>query len=322
MILHTEHLTIGYGKKAVQSDLNLTAARGSLICLLGTNGCGKSTLLRTLSCLQPSLAGAVLIDGKNVETMSAAERALLFSLVLTDVVSVEALRVRDLVAMGRTPYTGWLGKLSPDDVSVVERAIADVNLAHKSECFLHELSDGEKQRAVIAKALAQDTPLVLLDEPTAHLDLPNRIEIMLLLRRLASETQKCFILSMHELELAVQVADCILLMSPQGVVTGVPEDLMLNGYFQACFGTQHFCFDERDGHFSVNHATKQIFVSVKGDERRAAWLVAALKRLGVQVVEHSEITIEATANEFLFLGKSYKTIAQVLEALKTKGDFC
>ena len=134
--------------------------------------------------------GGIFINDKDVSVLKASERALLFSLVLTDIINVENCRVYDLVALGRTPHTGWFGNLSLADRDIVQRSIADVNLSHKDSDFLQELSDGEKQRAVIAKALAQDTPLVLLDEPTAHLDLPNRIEIMLLLKRLAEETGK------------------------------------------------------------------------------------------------------------------------------------
>lgn len=313
--LETKCLSIGYAKKLVQENLNLCAKKSSLVCLLGTNGCGKSTLLRTLACLQSPLSGTICINGKDVSSLSASNRALLFSLVLTDVVSVENLRVYDLVALGRTPYTGWFGTLSLEDKAVVEQAIADVNLTHKSNDFLHELSDGERQRAVIAKALAQDTPLVLLDEPTAHLDLPNRIEIMLLLRRLSVETSKCFIVSMHELELAMQVADCVWLMSEGGVESGVPEDLMMSGAFQRCFASKNYNFNNANGHFVINHSLRGKKIAVQGDEYRKTWLEVALRRAGYEVTDDSNLIVFAEQSRFLVDGFICKNIADVLNKL-------
>ena len=308
-------MSIGYAKKLVQENLNLCAEKSSLVCLLGTNGCGKSTLLRTLACLQSPLSGTIFINGKDVSSLSASDRALLFSLVLTDVVSVENLRVYDLVALGRTPYTGWFGTLSLEDKAVVEQAIADVNLTHKSNDFLHELSDGERQRAVIAKALAQDTPLVLLDEPTAHLDLPNRIEIMLLLRRLSVETSKCFIVSMHELELAMQVADCVWLMSEGGVESGVPEDLMMSGAFQRCFASKNYNFNNANGHFVINHSLRGKKIAVQGDEYRKTWLEVALRRAGYEVTDDSNLIVFAEQSHFIVDGFICKNIADVLNKL-------
>jgi len=191
-VLKTTHLNIGYGKHFVQRGLNLSASAGDLICLTGTNGTGKSTLLRTLAGLQKTLGGHITIQGKDVEKLTNAERATLLSLVLTDTITVENLTLHDLVAMGRFPYTNWAGKLSEEDENIINQSLEQVNLTHKANCYICEVSDGEKQRCVIAKALAQDTPLVLLDEPTAHLDLPNRIEIMLLLRRLSVNMRKTF----------------------------------------------------------------------------------------------------------------------------------
>ena len=314
--LETTHLSIGYGRKKVQTDLNLSAEQGSLVCLLGTNGCGKSTLLRTLACLQAPLSGTIAINGQALSSKTTQELSLLFSLVLTDVVSVENLRVYDLVALGRTPYTGWFGNLSSTDETIIRKAIEDVNLSHKSNDFLQELSDGEKQRAVIAKALAQDTPLVLLDEPTAHLDLPNRIEIMLLLKRLADETGKCFIVSMHELELAMQIADCVWLMSENGVESGIPEDLMLSGAFHRCFASNNYHFSKNDGHFSLNHQYCGKTVTVHGiDNDRKTWLLLALKRYGYDVVSDSSIEICVEQNYFWVNGSCCETISEVLKIL-------
>ena len=251
MLIQTHSLSIGYSNYTVQRDLNLSAEAGSLICLIGTNGSGKSTLLRTLSGLQKALKGNVLIQGKNISQLSHYERSLLFSFVLTDAIDETNMTVYDLVSLGRFPYTNWVGTLSEKDKEIIATSIVQVNLTEKMNCYLHEISDGEKQRAIIAKALTQDTPLVLLDEPTAHLDLPNRIEIMLLLRNLSVNTHKTFILSTHELDLAMQMASTIWLIHPEGVEVGVPEDLMQSGKLQQIFGSESFYFDQENGHFSV-----------------------------------------------------------------------
>ncbi len=309
----TKYLSIGYANKMVQNNLNLCAEKGSLVCLLGTNGCGKSTLLRTIACLQNPLSGSIFINDKDVSVLKASERALLFSLVLTDIINVENCRVYDLVALGRTPHTGWFGNLSLADRDIVQRSIADVNLSHKDSDFLQELSDGEKQRAVIAKALAQDTPLVLLDEPTAHLDLPNRIEIMLLLKRLAEETGKCFIVSMHELELAMQMADCVWLMSENGVESGIPEDMMMSGAFQRCFASKNYNFNNNNGQFVINHRFCGKKVTIRGDNYKKTWLEVALKRTGYEVVDDSDLVIVAEQSHFLVNGFSCKNIAEVLK---------
>jgi iron complex transport system ATP-binding protein len=255
MLLQTHSLTIGYGNYIVQQDLNLSAEAGSLICLIGTNGSGKSTLLRTLGGLQKPLKGNVSIHGKMLSKLTYYERSLTFSFVLTDAIDQDTMTVFDLVSLGRFPYTNWVGTLSEKDKEIINTSISQVNLTEKRDCYLHEISDGEKQRAIIAKALTQDTPLVLLDEPTAHLDLPNKIEIMLLLRKLSINTRKTFILSTHELDLAMQMADTIWLIHSQGVEVGIPQDLMLLGKIQEIFGSESFYFDQKDGHFSVriNH---------------------------------------------------------------------
>jgi iron complex transport system ATP-binding protein len=251
MLLKTNSLTIGYGNKIVLQDLNLPAEAGNMICLIGTNGSGKSTLLRTLGGLQKSLKGSVLVHGKMLSKLSYYERSLLFSFVLTDAIDQDTMTVFDLVSLGRFPYTNWVGTLSEKDREMVETSIAQVNMTEKRDCYLHEISDGEKQRAIIAKALTQDTPLVFLDEPTAHLDLPNKVEIMLLLRKLSVDTRKTFILSTHELDLAMQMADTIWLIHSQGVEVGIPKELMSSGKLQQIFGNESFCFEQEGGRFLV-----------------------------------------------------------------------
>lgn len=299
MFLQTQSLSIGYGKYIVQQELNLIAKQGHLICLLGTNGSGKSTLLRTLAGLQKPLHGDVLINNISLSKLSNNQRSKIFSLVLTDTINEENMTVFDLVALGRFPFTNWIGSLSDEDKKIVLIAIEQVNLTQKINAYLHEISDGEKQRAVIAKALTQDTPLVLLDEPTAHLDLPNRIEIMLLLRKLSVNTRKTFILSTHELDLAIQMADNIWLMHPNGIEVGIPEDLMLWGRFQDIFGNDSFYFDQRNGHFSIKPLMGNLHIQLSGEEIPVQWTKHALNRFGIRIVEQATIKVESYYNRFI-----------------------
>ena len=306
-LLQTTNLTIGYGNYFVQKDLTLSAQDGQLICLIGTNGCGKSTLLRTLAGLQKPLHGSIFVQENSLVKLSPAKRSLLLSLVLTDAIYGENMTVRDLVAMGRFPHTNWAGNLNETDKKVISTAIEQANLLHKEQAYLNEISDGEKQRAIIAKALTQDTPLVLLDEPTAHLDLPNRIGIMLLLRKLSVNTRKTFILSTHELDLAMQMADSIWLMTPYGVEVGMPEDLMLSQKFQQAFGNESFHFDEKDGHFSINYLSGNLCVEISGEETPILWTSRALNRCGIKVIPTADIHIIARKGTFLFYRKNNPT---------------
>ena len=244
-----ENLTIGYGHHVVQKDLTLQIRSGEMVCVLGKNGCGKSTLLRTLSGLQPALSGACIMpDGRNVSELSEREKAQNMAIVLTERLSADNTPVEDVVAMGRYPYSGWLGALTDKDHKIIEEAMRQTEVLEKRHAYFNELSDGEKQRVLISKALAQETPYIFLDEPTAHLDLPNRIKTLLLLRELAHKQNKAVVISTHELDLALQTADVIWLMKPgAGIVVGTPKNLVENGYFQQAFDDPHFRFATTDG---------------------------------------------------------------------------
>ncbi|MGL4993876.1 MAG: ABC transporter ATP-binding protein [Bacteroidales bacterium] len=302
-MLRVEELTIGYdhrarGREIVQQSLCFDMAAGEFVCLLGPNGCGKSTLLRTMAGIQPNLGGRVLLDGVAVGSLPIKERSRLLALVLTDPIETLGMRVRELVALGRNPFTGFLGRLTQEDEQRVEQSLAQVNLSHKSESTLFELSDGERQRALIAKALAQDAPIIFLDEPTAHLDLPNRVEIMMLLHRLAHEMHKCVLISTHELELAMQVADRIVLMKPQagGVVDGLPETLVVEGHLQGVFMNSSVRFDPYTGTFLMNHKVRgSVSVVSRGEGFLTFWSERALARLGFVV--DSEATLRVCVDE-------------------------
>lgn len=203
----TNRLTVGYRGHRVVEDISLSLPCGRLVCLLGPNGAGKSTLLRTLCGFQPPIAGTVTISGSDISTMSAAEVARLVSVVLTDRPLTSSLTAAEMVGMGRAPYTGFWGRLSDDDRRLVSEAMQTVGIAPLATRRMGQLSDGELQKVMIAKALAQHTPVIVLDEPTAFLDYPSKVAVMKTLARLAHDEGKTILMSTHDLELAAQLGD-------------------------------------------------------------------------------------------------------------------
>ena len=231
----TNNLTIGYENHVVQRDVSFSLFAGEMVCMLGPNGCGKSTLLRTLAGLQPALNGSFkVVEFQRFNVQSA------IALVLTERLSLDNTTVHDVVAMGRFPYTSFLGGLSANDEQVIAQSLSAVGLEGTKHTYFNAHSDGEKQRALIAKAIAQETPIILLDEPTAHLDLPNRIRILQLLRRLAHEQGKTILISTHELDLAIQLSDRILLLSENGVQLDTAAQLRQTKAFTHAFGMDIF----------------------------------------------------------------------------------
>jgi iron complex transport system ATP-binding protein len=231
----TNNLTIGYENHVVQRDVSFSLFAGEMVCMLGPNGCGKSTLLRTLAGLQPALNGSFkVVEFQRFNVQSA------IALVLTERLSLDNTTVHDVVAMGRYPYTSFLGGLSANDEQVIAQSLSAVGLEGTEHTYFNAHSDGEKQRALIAKAIAQETPIILLDEPTAHLDLPNRIRILQLLRRLAHEQGKTILISTHELDLAIQLSDRILLLSENGVQLDTAAQLRQTKAFTHAFGMDIF----------------------------------------------------------------------------------
>jgi iron complex transport system ATP-binding protein len=236
-LLRTESLAIGYGRTVLAQDLNLTLNPGTLACLIGPNGAGKSTLLRTLSGAQRSLRGHVYIDKRDVQTCPAGALARLIALVLTERVDTGDMLAWEVVALGRQPYTGWSGALSGTDEDIVRDAMRAARCEAFAARRLGELSDGERQRVMIARALAQTTPLIVLDEPTAFLDLPRRIETLALLRELAHEQGKAILLSTHDLELALRYADVLWLKARDSldVIVDAPDAIRESGALLRAF---------------------------------------------------------------------------------------
>ena len=242
LCLKTEGLSVGYGKEMapLHVEINVSVQPGEFICILGPNGAGKSTLIKTLSGFLKPVSGDVWYGNTRIEKLSETNRSKKVSVVLTDRIAVQNLTVFELVALGRTPYTGFFGKLQKHDVELVHKAITEVGLAGYADKFLDKMSDGERQKAMVAKALVQETPFIILDEPAAFLDLPAKIEIMQLLRRLSREKKRGILMSTHDLEMALQIADKIwLLAQGRTLQEGVPEDLVLSNDFK--------CFFEREG---------------------------------------------------------------------------
>ena len=292
-------VTIGYlpGKRprVVASNLNAATGYGELICLLGVNGTGKSTLLRSICGFQPCLSGDILLMGKPVDQMSEKSLSTILSVVLTERIAVPNATIHELVSYGRSPYTRLLGKLSETDQQIIEHSITECSIAHKRDELLSSLSDGEKQKAFIAKALAQDTPIIILDEPTAFLDLSARIEIIQLLRKVVSDSGKTVILSTHDLDLALQMADKLWLLQPGGpLITGSPEDLLIQNAFQRLFQSKGIVFDTKTGLFRVNYQHKRE-LSVKGHGFEYVLLRRAFARNGIKTIpirENAECWIE------------------------------
>ncbi len=288
-ILVAEGLEIGYTRprqpaRVVVAGIDVRLEPGELVCLLGPNGAGKSTLLRTLAGMQPALAGTVRLLGDEVGRLDARELARRMSIVLTERVSAGSLSAYALVALGRHPYTGWDGRLSDLDEAVVRWAIEAVGARELAGRLVDELSDGERQKIMIARALAQQPNLMLLDEPTAFLDLPHRIEIMHILRQVSRGSQQAILLSTHDLDLALRSADRLWLLPAGGPLqAGAPEDLVLSGAFERTFASAGLTFDPLTGAFSLRQETADAVV-VSGDGPRAIWTRRALEREGFRVV--------------------------------------
>jgi iron complex transport system ATP-binding protein len=289
-ILETEALSIGYAprrgtRRVVAADLNLTLHAGEVVCLLGPNGVGKSTLLRTMVGMQPALAGTVRLADADLSTLDPRTLARQLSVVLTERINVGQLSVYSLVALGRHPHTDWMGRLTDRDEAITRWALEAVDAVYLAQRQVHELSDGERQRVMVARALAQEPLLMVLDEPTAFLDLPRRVEMMRLLRRLARETDRALLLSTHDLDLALRSADALWLMAPGGIMhCGAPEDLVLGGAFEAVFASEGIGFDRLQGSFQV-HPPANRRVALHGNGIIGTWTTRALERAGCIVAQ-------------------------------------
>ncbi len=253
-------LSIGYHQmkhtRVVASQLNATIWSGQLTCLIGSNGVGKSTLLRTIAAFQPKLGGALLVEGKEIQQYTAKELARRISVVLTERLIMSNTTAYEMIALGRSLYTGFWGQMDESNRQAVNEAIELVGIQPLTKRMIDSLSDGERQKVMIAKALAQETPIILLDEPTAFLDFPSKVEMLQLLLRLSRETHKTIFLSTHDLELALQIADQVWLLDDDHVLhMGPPRTLASDGTLPSYFAAKGIDFDPETLHFSI-HTSK------------------------------------------------------------------
>ncbi len=255
-ILTASNLSIGYKSKnqdtVVAENLNLSLENGRLIALVGANGIGKSTLLRTITGIQKPLSGAVKLQDKDIFSYAPLALAQNLSLVLTEKLPPSNLTVFELIALGRQPYTNWLGKLSQQDIEKINQAVALTHIAHLLDKKHTEISDGQLQIVLIARALAQDTALIILDEPTTHLDLFHKVSVFKLLKKLSQDTNKCILFSTHDIDLAIQLSDEMIVMTDKMVLQDQPCNLISKGIFDTLFKDTSITFDSFKGKFVIS----------------------------------------------------------------------
>lgn len=240
MDLIFNNLSVGYGRKRILGDINASLSSGRLTMLVGANGSGKSTLLRTIIGAQPSIAGSISLNGKELSRLSAAQRARLLAVVLTERTGGGGLRVDELVAIGRHPYSGVFGRLNSDDRQIIADAIEAVGLGHKAAAQVAELSDGERQKAMIARALAQQTPLIILDEPTSFLDIAARFEVMDLLARLVEQRGTTVLMSIHDVAASLPVAHDLWAIAEGRLYAGSKSEIIASGVLDCVYHNARF----------------------------------------------------------------------------------
>ena len=257
IVLRAEELTIGYstkkGNTVIANHVNFDLCKGQLIGLVGANGIGKSTLLRTLTKVQPAISGSIYLNEQRINEIDNVELAKMMSIVLTEPIASKNLSVYEVIALGRQPYTNWVGNLSAEDHEVINNAILLTNtdaIKHK-KCY--ELSDGQLQKVMIARALAQETDLIILDEPTTHLDMYHKAFILNLLKQLTRETNKTILFSSHEIDLAIQLCDSMIVMTGDNTTIDEPCNLIAQGVFDDLFPKNLITFDPKIGSFRINN---------------------------------------------------------------------
>lgn len=298
--LSLKDLSVGYKTSkqelVVLKDINLELKHGELVCFMGPNGVGKSTMLRTIAGVQKPLSGRILIEEKDLYSLTVADLSTKISLVLTDPINAGNMTGRELVALGRYPYLGWRIDFRKEDLLKIEEAISLADVSSYADKKMHELSDGQLQKMMIARALCQDTPIMILDEPTAHLDLNNRVSVINLLKELTRKTGKSILIATHELDLALQSADRLWLAGYNTpVVSGFPEDMVLNGAIDQVFELKGF--DLKTGQLKKKSLGKK--VSLEGAGYQYLWTKNALERNGYEISEHTNFTIRVSSTNNL-----------------------
>lgn len=323
-LLETKSLTIGYkrhkGEKTViQKNIDLNINAGEIISLMGQNGVGKTTFIKTICGLIPMLSGEVHYQSENLRSIPTKELAEKISIVLTERPYNQTFTVLELIALGRHPYSSWMGALGDRDRQVIDWAISETQINHLANKKLFELSDGQMQKVMIARALVQETDLILLDEPAAHLDLYNKIEVMKLLRQIA-KGGKGILISTHDMQISTQLSDRLWLFNfNEAVKAGSPEDLILNGELEKTLYLKNHGYDMIHGTVHLpNHGGPK--VTVKGNEPRKFWTEQALKRNGYLIQTGGDLQVEVTDTSWILqvntASWSFDSIYDLLKGLK------
>lgn len=325
-IIETKNLTIGYklGRgetKVIHSNLNLSLTEGDVTTLLGVNGSGKSTLIRTLCGFIPPLSGEIIIMGRNIKEYSKEKLSAILSVVLTERVNDGGLTVYEIVSLGRYPYTGFFGRLTQHDKEVIEQSLQDIGIWEMKDMFISELSDGERQKVMIAKSLAQESKIIILDEPTSFLDVRSRMEIISLLRRLARHKNMTFLLSLHDLELSLQYSDSLWIMTKKTeMICGQTEELILSGDInKAVDNNATLQFNIESGGFrSTSVSEKKI--CYQGED--LLWVKNALTRIGY-TFDDNETAIKVIVKDYndIILEQNHQirkltSIKELIKAIK------
>ena len=330
ILLSAENLRVGYllGKKEIKvcDGMNFELKRGELVALLGPNGAGKSTLLRTLSSSLQPLSGNVYYSGRLLKNISQRDLSRKISVVLTDHTQAGGLTVSELVSLGRQPYTGFFGRLKARDLRLVDEAINSVGLSFKSNSYMAELSDGERQKAMIAKALVQETDVLLLDEPAAFLDVASKLELMALLRQIAVERDCAVLFSSHDVEQALTLSDKLWLMGRAGLLCGCTEDMVLQGHLSDLFRSKNVRFDIGSGVYRLCSDTSAS-VSVKAQDLSLLfWAKNALLRNGYGITDGLavEFAIDLKAKDCIEIKTKNsivvcKSLEEMLETIRENG---
>jgi iron complex transport system ATP-binding protein len=309
-----KNLSLGYTrqkeKKEILVALDFSLYSGELTCLLGPNGVGKSTLIKAILSQIKPWKGSIQLENQSISGFSVEELAKKIAVVLTDPVFPGNMTVGQLVALGRTPYTNWSGKLNDTDREVVEKALHDTNITYLRDERLSELSDGQRQKAMISRALAQDGHVMILDEPTAHLDLVNRFEIMSLLRELAYNQQKAILVVTHDLDIAIETADRFWLLNcGMPLISGKPEDLILSGQINQLLPGDKYRFNLSRGRIEME--SNEFSLDIQGPSEVIFWLKKALAKAGVRELD-SEISVSLNPLTIQYKGNSFGTMEDLV----------
>ena len=313
--LTTNNLSIGYSHKkkikTVAKGINISLQQGKLTCLMGPNGIGKSTLIKTLTGVLPPIMGKVIIGSRNISSLNHRQKAQTISVVLTERPAAGYMNVRDLISLGRFPYTNWQNSFAPKDVDIVDHAIKEVGLVDQANNPLGELSDGNFQKAIIGRALAQDTAILVLDEPTIHLDVNNKTIIIKLLQKLSRQANKSILVSTHDLELAMSFADKLWLFSEDEIIEGIPEDLAFNGSIYKVFSESNMAPEQES--LGLDH------IEFSGNDYGIMLLKQAIikRKLQDKIDDISSISIELRDNiqNIIYKQNNYQSIEAFLDSL-------